>query len=64
MNENLNTNKNDKLNINQYESIMANLDRILKAKFKNSPFKQRSISIPFERYLMLNTDFETEEKEE
>ena len=53
-----------KLETNQYESIMANLDRVLKAKFGTSTFKQRSISIPFEKYLALNTDFEIEEKEE
>lgn len=52
-----------KLDVDQYESIMSNLDRVLKARLPSSLFKQRGIIMLFEKYLSLNTDFEKEEKE-
>ncbi len=52
----------NKLDVDQYESIMANLDRVLKARLPSSLFKQRGIVMLFEKYLSLNTDFEKEEK--
>ena len=52
-----------KLLVSQYESILANLARILQAKLPQSKFKQRSIMMLFERYLTLHTDFESKEED-
>ena len=52
-----------KFDADQYKSIMANLDRILKKQLPTSAFKQRSIIMLFEKYLALNTNFENQEKE-
>jgi len=54
----------DKLSINQYQSITANLARVLKAQLPTSTFKRRSIGVFFDKFLALNTDFESPEKED
>ena len=53
--------KKDKLSVAQYEKITANLARVLKVQLSTSPFKQRSISMLFEKYLSQHTDFEPQE---